>query len=57
MLTREKLQRGEGELVAENPLIGLRKPASHSENIKRDLMLNLKTTFPYMMVKFCNGKK
>jgi hypothetical protein len=29
MLTREKLQRGEGELVAKNPLIGLRKRASH----------------------------
>jgi hypothetical protein len=28
MITREKLQRGEGELVAENPLIGLRKRAS-----------------------------
>jgi hypothetical protein len=33
MLTREKLQRGEGELAAENPLIGLRKRASHSENM------------------------
>jgi hypothetical protein len=33
MLTREKLQRGEGELVAENPLIGLRKRASHSEKM------------------------
>jgi hypothetical protein len=33
MLTREKLQRGEGELVAENPLIGLGKRASHSENM------------------------
>ena len=33
MLTREKLQRGEGELVAENPLIGLRKRASHNEKI------------------------
>jgi hypothetical protein len=29
MLTRENLQRGEGELVAENPLIGLRKRSSH----------------------------
>jgi hypothetical protein len=33
MLTREKLQHGEGELVAENPLIGLRKRASHSEKM------------------------
>jgi hypothetical protein len=33
MLTREKLQRGEGELVAENPLIGLIKRASHSEKM------------------------
>jgi hypothetical protein len=33
MLTREKLQRDEGELVAENPLIGLRKRASHSEKM------------------------
>jgi hypothetical protein len=33
MLTREKLQRGEGELVAENPSIGLRKRASHRENM------------------------
>jgi hypothetical protein len=29
MLTREKLQHGEGKIVAENPLIGLRKRASH----------------------------
>ena len=33
MLTREKLQRGEGELVAENLLIGLRKRDSHRENM------------------------
>jgi hypothetical protein len=33
MLTREKLQCGEGDLVAENPLIGLRKRASHSEKM------------------------
>jgi hypothetical protein len=33
MLTKEKLQRGEGELVAENPLIGLRKRASHNEKM------------------------
>jgi hypothetical protein len=33
MLTREKLQRGEGKLVAKNPLIGLRKRASHSEKM------------------------
>jgi hypothetical protein len=33
MLTREKLQHGEGELVAENPLIGLRRRASHSEKM------------------------
>jgi len=29
MLTREKLQHGEGKLVAENPLTGLRRRASH----------------------------
>ena len=33
MLTREKIQCGEGELVAENPLIGLRKRASHNEKM------------------------
>jgi hypothetical protein len=33
MLTREKIQRGEGKLVAENPLIGLRRRASHSEKM------------------------
>jgi hypothetical protein len=33
MLTREKLQRGEGNIVAENPLIGLRRRASHSEKM------------------------
>ena len=33
MLTREKLQHGEGELVEESPLIGLRKIASHSEKM------------------------
>jgi hypothetical protein len=33
MLTREKLQCGEGELVAENPLIGLRKRASHNKKM------------------------
>ena len=33
MITRDKLQCGEGELVAENPLIGLRKRASHSEKM------------------------
>jgi hypothetical protein len=33
MLTRENLQCGEGELIAENPLIGLRKRASHSEKM------------------------
>jgi hypothetical protein len=33
MLTREKIQRGEGNIVAENPLIGLRKRASHSEKM------------------------
>jgi hypothetical protein len=36
MLTRENLQRGEGEIVAENPLIGLRKRASHSEKMALD---------------------
>jgi hypothetical protein len=33
MLTRKKLQCGEGKLVAKNPLIGLRKRASHSEKM------------------------
>jgi hypothetical protein len=33
MLAREKLQRGEGELVVENPLIGLRKRASFKEKM------------------------
>jgi hypothetical protein len=33
MLTKENLQRGDGDLVAENPLIGLRKRASHSEKM------------------------
>ena len=33
MLTREKLHRGEGELVEENPLIGLRNRTSQSENM------------------------
>jgi hypothetical protein len=33
MLTREKLQCGEGELVVENPLIVLRKRASHSKKM------------------------
>jgi hypothetical protein len=33
MLTREKLQCGEGELVKENPLIGLRKRDSHGEKM------------------------
>ena len=40
MLTREKLQRGEGELVAENPLIGLRKRASHSEKMASEVGLS-----------------
>jgi hypothetical protein len=33
MLTRENIQLGEGELVSENPLIGLRKRASHNEKM------------------------
>jgi hypothetical protein len=33
MLTREKLQHGEGELVAKNPLIGLGKRASFKERM------------------------
>jgi hypothetical protein len=33
MLTKEKVQRGEGKLVARNPLIGLRKRASHNEKM------------------------
>ena len=36
MITREKLQHGEGELVAENPLIGLRKRASFKEKMASD---------------------
>jgi hypothetical protein len=36
MITREKLHRGEGELVAENPLIGLRKRASFKEKMASD---------------------
>jgi hypothetical protein len=32
-VNQENLQRGEGKLVAENPLIGLRKRASHSEKM------------------------
>jgi hypothetical protein len=36
MLTREKLQHGEGEFVAENPLIGLRKRASFKERMASD---------------------
>jgi hypothetical protein len=33
MLTREKLQCGEGDLVAKNPLIGLRKRSSNSKQM------------------------
>jgi hypothetical protein len=33
MITRENLNRGEGELVEENPLIGLRKRTSQSEKM------------------------
>jgi hypothetical protein len=33
MLTRERLHHGEGDLVEENPLIGLRKRTSHSEKM------------------------
>jgi hypothetical protein len=33
MLAKEKLQHGEGEIVAKNPLIGLRKRDSHSEKM------------------------
>ena len=36
MITREKLHRGEGELVAENPLIGLRKRASFKKEMASD---------------------
>jgi hypothetical protein len=32
-VTREKIHRGEGELVEENPLIGLRKRTSQSEKM------------------------
>jgi hypothetical protein len=33
MLTREKIHRGEGEIVEENPLIGLRKRIYQSERM------------------------
>jgi hypothetical protein len=33
MLTREKIHRGEGELVEDNPLIGLIKRTSQRENM------------------------
>jgi hypothetical protein len=33
MLIREKIQCGEGNLVAENPLIGLIEKSSHSEKM------------------------
>jgi hypothetical protein len=33
MVTREKLNCGEGNIVEENPLIGLRKRNSHSEKM------------------------
>jgi hypothetical protein len=36
MLTREKLLLGDSEIVAENPLIGLRKRNSHSEKMASD---------------------
>ena len=36
MITRGKLQRGEGDLVAENPFIGLRKRASFKEKMASD---------------------
>jgi hypothetical protein len=41
MLTRENIQCGEGELVVENPLIGLRKRASHNENMASEEGLSL----------------
>jgi hypothetical protein len=40
MLTREKLLCGEGDLVEENPLIGLRKRASHTENMASEERLS-----------------
>jgi hypothetical protein len=33
MLTKEKLHRGEGEIVEENSLIGLRKRTSHRKKM------------------------
>jgi hypothetical protein len=33
MLTREKILHGEGEIVEDNPLIGLRKITSQSERM------------------------
>jgi hypothetical protein len=33
MLTREKLHHGEGNIVEENPLIGLRKITSQSDKM------------------------
>jgi hypothetical protein len=41
MLTREKLQQGEGDIVAENPLIGFRKRASHNEKMSSEEGLSL----------------
>jgi hypothetical protein len=40
MLTREKIQHGEGNLVDDNPLIGLRKRASHSEKMASEERLS-----------------
>jgi hypothetical protein len=36
MLTREKLHRGEGEIVEDIPLIGLRKITSQSKNMESE---------------------
>ena len=41
MLTREKLQFGEGELVVDNPFIGLRKRAFHNDNMASEEGLSL----------------
>jgi hypothetical protein len=45
MITRENLNHGEGELVEDNPDIGLRKRTSQSEKIalKRDFLMRTKS--------------
>jgi hypothetical protein len=40
MITKEKIHRGEGKLVEENPLIGLRKRTSRSEKMASEARLS-----------------